>query len=205
MRISFDLAVFYERAAWQQDVLSLAHRQMAGCTMTVGGATEWPPASAAKEIGGFEFQVYQIGAETIYLSPDVPSGERAIILVSATTEAGKCFLETETVLATLHLAPEAAQSANCPWAPPTRLKVGDRVKALISAWLRTEPRWGEATKIQQLNTQAAPEITILAGPVCAIYPGGEYLYWQVSIMPDNLVGWLAEGDSDQYFLEPIAP
>lgn len=203
--ISPDLAVLYKKALWDNtDGVTLTYKEIDGCTIELLEMSERPTEMQVKEIGGFEYAVYDEGERAYYLSLISPSGERSLLMVSAPTETVGCYEAAEMVLANLKLVPGIVQSEICPWAPPTRLKIGDRVTLLTIAWSRTEPRWADNTEIERLSPRRRREITILAGPVCAIYPDGEYLYWQVKIMPDDVIVWLAEGSLKEYFLE-IAP
>lgn len=88
------------------------------------------------------------------------------------------------------------QPEACAMAPTPRLVVGWSGHVIPNTApnnMRTEPATGEV--IGQLQPGAS--FLILAGPVCA---NGLY-WWQVDNY-NGLVGWTAEGDNGQYWLEP---
>jgi hypothetical protein len=89
----------------------------------------------------------------------------------------------------------------CPLAPPSRLQPGYAM-TITDVIFRSSPVRNPDTQIGKLPKWTSVEI--LAGPVCGEYSGGAYAYWMVSVVGKNqevLVGWLAEGDHNEYFLE----
>ena len=87
----------------------------------------------------------------------------------------------------------------CLGAPDPRVKVGDVAiitrEDLRPLNVRQEPNLG-ATVV----TQALPDETmqIIGGPFCE----GGYLWWRVRL-DNQLVGWAAEGDAENYYYEPL--
>ena len=92
----------------------------------------------------------------------------------------------------------------CPNTPSARLRVGDEVSIITNGlWLRSEPRVDSSTKVRQFLRYAPVTVQITGGPVCETY-----VYWQVQVTEvgeggQSLQGWMAEGDSEQYYLLPV--
>lgn len=93
----------------------------------------------------------------------------------------------------------------CPNTPPARLRVGDTAHIVTNdLWLRSAPRPGDDTEIRTYDSTAPVYIEVIDGPVCT----EKFVYWQVRIgligegAPDPEIGWLAEGDLNEYFLAP---
>ncbi len=93
----------------------------------------------------------------------------------------------------------------CPLAPNSRVDVGDTARIAFTTGqttrLRSAPEAGD-----NVITMLAEgtEFKIIGGPVCYPRPGRNdaYVYWKVSITSNSQEGWLAEGDSDSYYIEP---
>jgi hypothetical protein len=49
------------------------------------------------------------------------------------------------------------------------------------------------------------EFKIIDGPRCYLRPGTNqaYVYWKIFVTSTSQAGWLAEGDTDSYFIEPL--
>lgn len=94
---------------------------------------------------------------------------------------------------------------SCPSAPPTRLTVGDIARVTFtdgtSTRLRSEPESGN-NQVASLGEGA--EFEIIGGPVCSERPGRNdaYIYWEVTVFANGLTGWVAEGDFEDYYIEP---
>lgn len=71
---------------------------------------------------------------------------------------------------------------------------GGRVTAGLPNRIRTEPEDGEIIG----RMPAGSEFTILDGPICGTNDG--LTWWQVDY--NGLVGWTAEGENENYWLEP---
>lgn len=88
----------------------------------------------------------------------------------------------------------------CLGAPDSRLNLG--VTARVSAddptplRVRSEPNLGGTIVTEY---QPGTEILIQGGPICA----DGYLWWQIFNPADNVIGWMAEGSSSVYFIEPV--
>lgn len=123
-----------------------------------------------------------------------------------------CQRDVETVLGQLYFQdnPIAKQTPIptytplpafvCPLAPESRLQTGYGFTT-TEVIFRSAPMRTQETAIAKLP--AGSWVEILAGPVCGEYPGGAYAYWMVTVKNDQetFIGWLAEGDPNQYYLE----
>jgi hypothetical protein len=112
------------------------------------------------------------------------------------------FFESVEILSTITPQP----IFSCPNAPRTRLKVGDSARITFTdgktTRLRSAPEAGD-NGVDQLPE--GTEFEIINGPVCYPRPGRSdaYVYWEVNIPSRNVTGWLAEGDSNGYYIEPM--
>ena len=97
----------------------------------------------------------------------------------------------------------------CPAAPKTRFtKVGDKgrvtdTKGVLPTRLRRSPEISNSNILKLLPDKT--EFEIIGGPVCTVVKdtGQAFVFWQVKIDTDPFKGWIAEGDGNGYFIEPI--
>ena len=83
---------------------------------------------------------------------------------------------------------------------PSRLAVGIQAtvqQGSLSGWLREHPDGDSGAIIGDIP--AGTTLTVVVGPVCD--PDQDLRWWQVD--SDGLVGWMAEGEGDVYFLAPV--
>lgn len=97
-------------------------------------------------------------------------------------------------------APVAAEP-DCPLALPPRLQVGKQARVITNLNMRSSPG------IQNNWLLTNPRGTILdviGGPVCTLYEGGAFLWWEVT-NPAGKTGWSAEArqQGTSYYLEPL--
>ena len=115
------------------------------------------------------------------------------------------YTPAPTETPTLTPTPEFA----CPNAPDTQLQVGDLARVTEgdpAVNLRKEPVVVPETILTLLGEGRELEIT--DGPKCVPIPDSEafYVMWKVSVpgnQPPLDVGWVAEGNAEGYFIEPI--
>ncbi len=95
-----------------------------------------------------------------------------------------------------------AQTATCPDAPPSRLAVGMRATVtppqpgIDATPVRVRDAAGKSGNvIAQLH--GGDQMTIIGGPTCA----DGYVWWQIK-SDGGVTGWVAEGTSTQYFIDP---
>ncbi|NDJ87121.1 MAG: hypothetical protein GYB66_14680, partial [Chloroflexi bacterium] len=93
------------------------------------------------------------------------------------------------------------ENIQCLGAPDTRLMVGAQAQVAFDdprpTRVRAEPNLGG-----EILTEYDPGVTfeIRGGPLCA----DGYLWWQIYNPEDNVEGWMAEGSSENYFIEPLS-
>lgn len=86
---------------------------------------------------------------------------------------------------------------SCGNAPPPRMVVGQRGR--VTPGLSNNIRNGPSPDYGRIGSiQAGREFTVLDGPRC----GDGYQWWQVNY--NGVIGWTAEGERGDYWLEPIA-
>lgn len=102
-------------------------------------------------------------------------------------------------------APENG-SVDCPTAPPSRVKVGDHARVTFTDGipLRVRDKPEVATDNVIVQIAEGTEFDIIGGPQCAPIPGSNssYVFWQIKIDASSTSGWVAEGDSAAYYIEP---
>jgi hypothetical protein len=86
---------------------------------------------------------------------------------------------------------------------PTQLAIGARARVNFTDGtplrLRAEPSL-DAAEIMRMPE--GTEFTIIAGPACE-NAARYYRFWQVQL-DDGIVGWAAEADNSDYFIEPVS-
>jgi hypothetical protein len=90
---------------------------------------------------------------------------------------------------------------DCPKALPPRLVIGKHARLQVTLNLRA----GAGMKEPILSTNQPGSVAeVTGGPVCELYQGGAYLWWNLRL-PGGATGWSAEGSltTKNYFLEPV--
>ena len=90
----------------------------------------------------------------------------------------------------------------CPKAPKIRVTVGNSAKVIqATTRLRSTP---EVSENVTFLLAEGDELKIIDGPICSLRPGRKdyYVFWKVSVLFRSLEGWVAEGDSDFYYIMP---
>jgi hypothetical protein len=109
------------------------------------------------------------------------------------------------------IAPSAATAIDasvCPGAAAPHVTFGQLVTVVSDNTdklkLRSEPKISSDTVIRDLDTST--QLKILGGLVCVQAPDGtaSYWFWMVQVVSTGETGWVAEGDSSNYFIE-LAP
>jgi uncharacterized protein YgiM (DUF1202 family) len=97
------------------------------------------------------------------------------------------------------IQPTPAAAVRCPAAPPVRLIVLERGKVTENNQ-RLNLRSGPGVEYNSLALLPEGAVFfVLDGPACS----GGFTWFRVSYR--GRVGWLAEGDSTQYYVEPYFP
>lgn len=85
----------------------------------------------------------------------------------------------------------------CPPAPPSQVTSGMRGRVTYTDGTPLRLReTANGTVIR--NMEEGTPFDIIGGPICA----GGYTWWQLR-QDDGITGWAAEGDSDDYYIEPM--
>ena len=94
---------------------------------------------------------------------------------------------------------------DCPGAPESYVTIGQQVTVVVDDTaqlkLREIPEISPDTEVLGLNKST--QMKILEGPVCvsSTDPAVSYWFWKVEVISTGEIGWVAEGDSSNYFIE----
>ena len=94
---------------------------------------------------------------------------------------------------------------DCPGAPAFHVAIGQQVTVVVEDFdnlkLREIPEISPDTEVMDLSRST--QLKILEGPVCvsSTDPEVSYWFWKVEVLPNGEIGWVAEGDSLNYFIE----
>lgn len=102
--------------------------------------------------------------------------------------------------------PTSTPAFSCPLAPKPRVKVGDNARITFTNGQKTRLRSApEAGDNMVAMLAEGTEFEIIDGPVCYLRSGTNqaYVYWKIFVASNSQEGWLAEGDSDSYYVEPL--
>jgi hypothetical protein len=95
--------------------------------------------------------------------------------------------------------------ADCPGAPAVHVAIGQEVTVVVDDTdklkLRETPEISPNTEVKGLDKFT--QMKILEGPVCAAStdPAVSYWFWKVEVQPNGEIGWVAEGNSVNYYIE----
>ncbi|RPJ51131.1 MAG: hypothetical protein EHM21_03455 [Chloroflexi bacterium] len=214
---------------WEKDpsgeTADLVHKTIANCQIesVPGHGLAAPQRYFWQDLGQFRWEIMDYGAYA-YAVPVlgyVLSGPGGSFLHLQGYNRRTCRNAQEDVLADLLTNSQvdaqvrfvpfpsptdrpALDGFTCPNTPPARLRIGDYVSVTTDGlWLRSEPRADTSTKIRQFLRYPPYRIRVIGGPVCE-----KYAYWQVEVGEfgeggQTIQGWLAEGDSEEYYLLPV--
>jgi len=115
------------------------------------------------------------------------------------TSAIKSLVGTTSTSVKIQKIASTPTKVICPHAPDTRVKEGDQIivaRLMDNLRIRSEPTIN-SEKIGSLTTGA--KLIILGGPSCA----DNYLWWLIKT-ENGLIGWVAEGSRENYYLEPVS-
>jgi len=103
------------------------------------------------------------------------------------------------------LGPLPTLDLDCTDAPTPHVEIGEQVTVTADNTdklkLRSEPQASPNTV--KMDLDIFPQLKILRGPICNYSSGTvtTYWFWKVSVIPSGEIGWVAEGDSQHYFIE----
>ena len=108
-------------------------------------------------------------------------------------------LALTVLLAPFAQVPSGQAQSPCDGLIAPRLTVGStaRVTSPYGLSLKDSPRTGAAGAIERALLPFGTVLRVLDGYTCNL----GYLWWQVQL-PDGSSGWAAEGNADEYFLQP---
>jgi hypothetical protein len=101
--------------------------------------------------------------------------------------------------------PLPTTGVECLGAPASHVTIGQEVTVVVDDTdklkLRETPEISPDTEVKGLDKFT--QMKILEGPVCAASADPEisYRFWKVEVLPNGEIGWVAEGDSLNYFIE----
>jgi len=101
--------------------------------------------------------------------------------------------------------PVPTTGVDCPGAPAFHVAIGQQVIVVVDDTdklkLREIPEISPDTEVKGLDKFT--QLKILEGPVCvsSTDPEVSYWFWKVEVLPNGEIGWVAEGDSLNYFIE----
>jgi hypothetical protein len=97
----------------------------------------------------------------------------------------------------------------CPGAPGPYAAIGNQVTVVAEdvdkLKLRSKPTLSSETVVKELNRFT--QLQIVGGPMCvtSAETGISYWLWKVKVQSSGKIGWVAEGDRQNYFIESNAP
>ena len=215
-------------AKWESDPQGssdLVHQSIANCAVnSVSGSGLGPPERLFwQDLGRFRWEIMEYGtwAYAVPIQGTGVSDQGNSFLRLPGFNRAACRSDQEEILENLMLRGEAGgeyaftpfssptprpalQGFDCPNAPPTRRRVGDVVSVITNGlWFRSEPRADKSTEVRQFMRYPPVYIRVVGGPVCE-----KFVYWEVEVTTFGEAGvttqgWLAEGDAEDYFLEPV--
>ena len=109
------------------------------------------------------------------------------------------FIETASELSV------PTSEANCLGAPAPHVAIGQEVTVVVDDTdklkLRETPEISSNPEVKMLDKLTF--LKILEGPVCvsSTDPEVSYWFWKVEVISTGEIGWVAEGDSANYFIE----
>lgn len=201
IEVSPSLALTYARAEWEEvpaeaaggAMIELRHQDFECSLRFYDLATE---AMGAKptQIGGFSFLVLQGPNVETWIGPQIPGLEPMIVDISSASALGRCKQAARALLRTLRLSERQQQRCKT-----GAFEKGMQVHTVDYVYLRSEPRWAEDTRLNQVPPNTKMEI--IGGPTCAMYNKGVYVYWQVRL-ENGKEAWIAEGDAQGAYIQP---
>jgi hypothetical protein len=216
-------------ARWQIDpsgeTADLVHKTIANCRVesVPGSGLGAPQRLMWQDFGRFRWEIMDYG-KWAYAYPVLGAGlvqnQNSFLQLQGYGQQS-CRMEQEKVLSNLMTRLEADGSVQfipfqsptprpalenfiCPDTPPARLRIGDEVSIITNGlWMRSEPRVDNSTRVRQFLRYAPYMVRVIGGPVCE-----KYIYWEVEVVGfgeagESKRGWLAEGDLQEYYLQPV--
>jgi len=125
--------------------------------------------------------------------------------VFATVESVPTVTATPLTVGATTEQPVPTSEANCPGAPALHVAIGQEVTVVADDTdklkLRETPEISANAEVKMLDKLTF--LKILEGPICvsSTDPEVSYWFWKVEVISTGEIGWVAEGDSSNYFIE----
>jgi len=138
------------------------------------------------------------------LTPTAVGTQSTQSVFSDTVEPAVTATATPLIVGATEQSPPATD-VDCPGAPAFQVAIGQEVTVVVddtgTLKLRESPEISPDTEL--LDLSRSTQLKILEGPVCAASadPEVSYWFWKVEVLPGGEIGWVAEGDSLNYFIE----
>jgi serine/threonine protein kinase len=140
---------------------------------------------------------------TFTSSPSETPTDTATFTATATRTLPPTATATRTIPPTPTVVPPTltpAPLAQCPDIRPSRLGVGMEGYVLQDDARALNVRRGSGTSFSTVaQLQIGETFEILEGPIC----GEEFAWFRITARSGAVVGWVAEGDDDAYFIAPV--
>ena len=136
-------------------------------------------------------------------APTPPAG--TVQPVFSTLESSPTATATPLIIGATTGQPVPTTGVDCPGAPAFHVAIGQEVTVVVDDTdklkLRETPEISPDTEVKGLDKFT--QLKILEGPVCAASadPEVSYWFWKVEVQPNGEIGWVAEGNSLNYFIE----
>ena len=117
------------------------------------------------------------------------------------------FKSTPLVTPTDTVTPMDTAESFCPGAPPPRLEVDALAQVTFSDGIPLRVRSSPEVHSDNVITRISDgtRFIIRSEPVCVIEPegGNAFVFWPIRIEDSDLIGWVAEGDFENYYIERL--
>jgi hypothetical protein len=136
-------------------------------------------------------------------STDTPINTIPVFESTATETMAPAETATSTVSSKKVKTPSTGQTTDpnqvCPNAQPTRLKLNGFAFLTYDPPIPNRVRIGPGLGFEAKGLVKPGQVMqVINGPICS----GESVWWKVVVKYTELTGWVAEADSEQYWVEP---
>lgn len=142
---------------------------------------------------------------TLTLMPPLPSQTPVMPTITAAPSLTRSPSPTTQIIIALTSTPDYFGGTVCPGAPSVKVQVNDLVMVITSnndkLKLRSKPIIDPSTEIRKLGYGSY--LKIHDGPVCVkdSSNGISYWFWEVKDRATGQMGWVADGDSNLYYIK----
>jgi serine/threonine protein kinase len=160
-------------------------------------ATLWTATSTSTETATATFTATALPTDT----PTNTATSTATFTSTSTRTPRPMATPTNTVLptATIRVTQTPQPLAECPGVRPSRLAVGMEGYVLQDDARALNVRRGSGTSFSTLaQLQIGETFRVIEGPIC----GENFAWFRIEARSGAVIGWVAEGDEDSYFIAP---